>query len=48
MGFGKTNENEVFTYHEIRLEKTSTNKLLGITIDEYLSFNKHNKCMQEC
>ena len=30
------------------LKKTTTNKLLGIIIDEYLSFNKHNKCMQEC
>ena len=41
MGFGKTNENEVFIYHEIRLKKTDTKKLLGITIDEHLNFNKH-------
>ena len=41
MGFGKTNENEVFTYHEIRLKNTITKKLLGITIDEHLSFNEH-------
>ena len=41
MGFGKTNENEVFTYHEIRLKKTTPKKLLGITIDEHLSFNEH-------
>ena len=34
MSFGKTSENEVFTYHEIRLKKTATKKLLGITIDE--------------
>ena len=40
MDFGKTNENEVFTYHEIRIKKT-TKKLLGITIDEHLSFNEH-------
>ena len=33
MGFGKTNENEVFIYQEIRLKKTTTKKLLGITID---------------
>ena len=41
IGFGKTNENEVFTYHEIRLKKTTTKKLLGITIDEHLNFNEH-------
>ena len=41
MGFGKTNENEVFSYHEIRLNKTTTKKLLGITIDEHLNFNEH-------
>ena len=40
-GFGKTNENEVFTYHEIRLKKSATKKLLGITIDEHLNFNEH-------
>ena len=47
MGFGKTNENEVFSYHEIQLKKTMTKKLLDITIDEYLNFNKHikNVCM---
>ena len=34
MGFGKKkNENEIFTYHEIRLKKTTTKKLLGIKID---------------
>ena len=37
MGFGKTNENEVFTYREIRLSKITTEKLLGITIDEHLN-----------
>ena len=41
MGFGKTNENEVFTYHKIRLKKTTTKKPLGITIDEHLNFNDH-------
>ena len=41
MGFGKTNENEVFTYHEIQLKKTTTKKLLGITKDEHLNFNEH-------
>ena len=41
MGFGKTNENEVFTYHKIRLKKTNTKKTLGITIDEHLNFNDH-------
>ena len=41
IGFGKTNENEAFTYHEIRLTKTTTKKLLGITIDEHLNFNEH-------
>ena len=41
MGFGKTNENEVFTYHEIRLKKTTTKKLLGITLGEHLNFNEH-------
>ena len=41
MGFGKTNENEVFTYHEIRLKKTTTKKLIGITIDKHLNFNEH-------
>ena len=41
MGFGKTNENKVFTYHEIRLKKTTTTKLLGITIDLHLNFNEH-------
>ena len=41
MGFGKTNENEVFTYHEIQLKKTTTKKLVGIKIDEHLNFNEH-------
>ena len=41
MGFGKTNENEVFTYHEIQLKKTTTKKLPGITKDEHLNFNEH-------
>ena len=40
MSFGKTNE--VFTYHEIRLKKTTTKKLLGVTIDEHLNFNEHS------
>ena len=41
MDFGKTNKNEVFTYHEIRLKKTTFKKLLGITIDDHLKFNEH-------
>ena len=41
MGIRKTNENEVFTYHEIRLKKTTTKKLLDNTIDEHLNFNEH-------
>ena len=41
MGFGKTNENEVFIYHEIWLKKTTTKKLFGITIDEHLIFKEH-------
>ena len=41
MSFGKTDENEVFTYHEIRLLKITSKKLFGITIDEYLNFNGH-------
>ena len=41
MSFGKTNKNDVFTCHEIGLKKTATRKLLGITIDGYLSFNEH-------
>ena len=40
MGFGKTNENEAFTYHEIRLKKPTAKELLGITIDEHLNFNE--------
>ena len=36
----KTNENEVFIYHEIPLKKTTSKKLLGITIDEHLNFNQ--------
>ena len=49
MGFGKNNENEVFTYHEIQLKKTATKKLLGITIDEHLNFNEHltNVCKKD-
>ena len=41
IGFGKTSENEVFTYHEIRIKKTATKTLLGITIDEHLNLNEH-------
>ena len=41
MGFGKTNENKVFTYHEIRLKKTTIKKLLGIKIDEHLNFKEY-------
>ena len=41
MGFGKTNENEVFTHHGIQLKKTTTKKLVGITIDEHPNFNEH-------
>ena len=39
--FEKTNGKEVITYYEIQLKKAATKKLLGITIDEYLNFNKH-------
>ena len=35
MGFEKTNENE------FRLKKTTTKKLLSITKDQHLNFNKH-------
>ena len=45
MGFGKTIENEVFGYHEIRHNETTTKKLLGITIDKHLNFNE---CMLQC
>ena len=41
MSFGKTNENEVFTYHEIQLKKAATKELLGMTIDKHLNFNEH-------
>ena len=41
MGLGKTNENEVFAYHEFRIKKNTVKKLLGITIDKHLNFNKH-------
>ena len=41
MGFEKNSKNEVFTYHEIRLQKATTKKLLGIAIDEHLNFNEH-------
>ena len=44
--FGKTNENEVFTYHEIWLKKAITKKLHGITTEQHLNFNEYvtNKC----
>lgn len=44
--FGKTNGNEVFTYHEIQLKKFATKEMLGITMDDHLNFNEHitNKC----
>ena len=42
MGFEKTNENEVFTYHKTRLKKTNT-KVLGVTTDEHLNFKEHIK-----
>ena len=41
MSFGKTSRKELFTYYKIQLKKTATKKLLGITIDEHLNFNKH-------
>ena len=41
MSFGITNENEVFAYHEIRLKKTATKKLLLVTMAEHLNFNEH-------
>ena len=40
MSFGKTNENKVFTYHEIRI-KSVTVKMLDITINDLLDFNEH-------
>ena len=43
MSIRKTNGNEVYTYHEIRLKETATEKLLGITIDEHLNFKEHVK-----
>ena len=43
MSIRKTNGNEVYTYHEIRLKKTAAEKLLGITIDEHLKFKEHVK-----
>ena len=43
MSIRKTNGNEVYTYHEIRLKKTAAEKLLGITIDEHLNFKEHVK-----
>ena len=36
INFGKTSENDVFTYND-----TATKKLLGITINDHLNFNKH-------
>ena len=44
-GFGKPYEYEVFTYHEICLKKTTTKKLLGITIDEHLNTSEPIKRM---
>ena len=41
MGFGKTSESEVFTYHEIQIKKATTKKLLGVIIDEHLNFKEH-------
>ena len=41
MSSGKTNGNEVFTYHEIQLKKTATKKLPSITIDEHLNSNEY-------
>ena len=41
MGFGKTNENEVYTYHENRLKKLLLRDFLGITIDGHLKLNEH-------
>ena len=41
MGFEKNSKNEIFTYHEIRLQKATTKKLLGIAIDEHLNFIEH-------
>ena len=51
MGFGKTNENEIFIFHEIRLKKKNTTKeQFGITVDEHLSFNERitNVCKSAC
>ena len=39
-GFGKTNKNEVFTYHEVWLKKITTKKLLSIRIDEHFNINE--------
>ena len=41
MGFGKTNENEVYAYHENRLKKLLLRDFLGITIDGHLKLNEH-------
>ena len=48
MVFGKTNENDAFTYHEIQLKKTTTKNLLGITIDAHLNFNEHLTNICKC
>ena len=34
MGFGRTNENEVFNYHKIRRKNATTKKLLSIKINK--------------
>ena len=39
IAFGKANEDEVFTYHEIQLKKATIKKLLGIAIDKNLNFS---------
>ena len=41
MNFGRTSENELFTYHEIRLKKTATKELFGVTMDRHFNFNEH-------
>ena len=41
MGLRKINENEVSTYHDIRLKKTTAKKLLDTIIDQHLNFNEY-------
>ena len=42
MGFGRTNENEVFNYDKIRRKNATTKKLLSIKINDHLNFYEHS------